>query len=107
MSKWTEYLNKYYQDKKKTNASYTFTQAMKDASKSYKKSKTVKSSSGTSEEECIKSCMKSNKGGSKKNRSSRKVKRGGTVVAPGGDMAASHIEPHAPAVGVATTATKV
>lgn len=99
MSKWTEYLNQYYKDKKSSNPKYTFTQAMKDASKSYKKSKTVKSMS-SSEDECIK------KGGSKKNRSkknrSSKV-RGGTVVVPM-DPNASHIEPHTTSTGVASGA---
>jgi len=113
MSKWTEYLNQYYKDKKSSNPKYTFTQAMKDASKSYKKSKTVKTTSSSSEDECIKKCMK--KGGSKKNRSkkSRKVS-GGTVVVPA-DPNASRIEKfdsgdvvaNAPSTGVASTAATV
>jgi hypothetical protein len=114
MSKWTEYLNQYYKDKKSSNPKYTFTQAMKDASKSYKKSKTVKSMS-SSEDECIKKCMK--KGGSKKNRSkkNRNVK-GGTVAISAGNANTAHIEPlsgdsvvspHAPATGVAVTAATV
>jgi len=113
MSKWTEYLNQYYKDKKSSNPKYTFTQAMKDASKSYKKNKTVKSTS-SSEDECIKKCMK--KGGSKKNRSkkSRKVS-GGTVAMNAGDPNTSHIvapnggsvAPHAPGTGVASEAMSV
>ena len=113
MSKWTDYLNQYYKDKKSSNPKYTFTQAMKDASKSYKKSKTIKTTSSvSSEDECMKKCMK--KGGSKKNRSkkSRKVS-GGTVVVPT-DANASHIAPnggsvvpHSSATGVATTAASV
>jgi hypothetical protein len=101
MSKWTEYLNQYYKDKKSSNPKYTFTQAMKDASKSYNKNKTVKSSS---EDECIKKCMK--KGGSKKNKSKRNRSsklKGGTVVVPM-DPNASHIEPHTTSTGVASGA---
>ena len=110
MTKWTDHLNQYYMDKKSSNPKYTFTQAMKDASKTYNRNKTVKTTS--SEDECIKKCMK--KGGSKKNRSkkSRKV-RGGTVVVPA-DANASHIAPnggsvvpHSSATGVATTAASV
>ena len=111
MSKWTEYLNQYYKDKKSSNPKYTFTQAMKDASKSYKKNKTVKSpsassasSSASSEDECIKKCMK--KGGSKKNKSKRNRSsklKGGTVVVPV-DPNASHIEPHTTSTGVASVA---
>ena len=117
MSKWTESLNQYYKDKKSTNPNYTFTQAMKDASKSYKKNKTVKSMSSSSEDECIKKCMK--KGGSKKNKSKRnrssKV-NGGSVAIPAGDINASRIEPlqgssevvpNTPATGVAVTAASV
>jgi hypothetical protein len=113
MSKWTEYLNQYYKDKKSSNPKYSFTQAMKDASKSYKKNKTVKSSS--SEDECIQKCMK--KGGSKKNKSKRNRSRkvnGGTVVVPVDPNAAHMVgstggnaEPHSPATGVATTAATV
>jgi|APCry1669188879_1035177.scaffolds.fasta_scaffold51508_2 hypothetical protein len=74
MSKWTEFLTKFYQEKKKTNPEYSLKQAMKEAAKAYKKSKTAKVSS-KSEEECVKACM--TKGG-KKNKS-RKAKKGGAT----------------------------
>ena len=36
MSKWTEYVTKYYKDEKKKNGGYKFKDALKDAAKTYK-----------------------------------------------------------------------
>jgi hypothetical protein len=36
MSKWTEFATKFYNDKKKNNKDYKFSQALKEASKEYK-----------------------------------------------------------------------
>ena len=36
MSKWTQFATKFYNDKKKQNKDYKFSQALKDASKEYK-----------------------------------------------------------------------
>jgi hypothetical protein len=38
MSAWITFLGKFYKDKKKTHAAYTYKTAMKDAAKVYKKS---------------------------------------------------------------------
>lgn len=37
MSKWTEYVTKYYKDEKAKNGGYKFKDALKDAAKTYKK----------------------------------------------------------------------
>lgn len=37
MSKWTEYVTKYYNEEKKKNGGYKFKDALKDAAKTYKK----------------------------------------------------------------------
>jgi hypothetical protein len=48
MSNWTSYVTKFYRDKKRTNASYKFSMALKDAAKVYKQSgKTLKASKST------------------------------------------------------------
>ena len=36
-SKWVVFLTAFYKDKKKSNPNYKFSQAMKDASKQFKK----------------------------------------------------------------------
>lgn len=86
MSKWIEHLNKHYQEKKRTNPKYTFTQAMKDAAKTYKKSKkggameesTTEPGTEVMEETVEKGTEAHVTGGAKKNKS-RKSKRGGSV----------------------------
>jgi len=37
MSKWTEYVTKYYKEEKKKNGGYKFKDALKAAAKTYKK----------------------------------------------------------------------
>ena len=37
MSAWITFLGQYYKDKKRSNATYTYKKAMKDAAKVYKK----------------------------------------------------------------------
>jgi hypothetical protein len=77
MSKWIEHLNKHYQDKKRSNPKYTFTQAMKDAAKTYKKSK--KGGASASSVASLADTAAPVMGGSKKNRS-RKSKKGGDAA---------------------------
>lgn len=36
MSKWTEYVTKFYKEEKKKNGGYKFKDALKDAAKTYK-----------------------------------------------------------------------
>lgn len=89
MSKWIEHLNKHYQEKKRTNPKYTFTQAMKDAAKTYKKSKkggamedaTTEQGTEVMEEAVEEGTEEPVTGGSKKNKS-RKSKKGGASTAP-------------------------
>jgi hypothetical protein len=38
-TKWTTFLTKFFNEKRKTDPKYKLSQAMKDASKAYKKSK--------------------------------------------------------------------
>ena len=96
MSKWIEHLNKHYQEKKRTNPKYTFTQAMKDAAKTYKKSKkggameeatteqgTEASEEGTEATEQVTEAVEAPvTGGSKRKNKSRKSKKGGASTAP-------------------------
>lgn len=53
MSAWTEYVTKYYNDKKKTNPNYEFKNALVDASKERKKNggKTATSKTATSKKQ--------------------------------------------------------
>jgi hypothetical protein len=91
MSKWIEHLNKHYQEKKRTNPKYTFTQAMKDAAKTYKKSKKGGDASmepvseATTEPSMDDTAVQGTDapvvGGAKKNKS-RKSKKGGASTAP-------------------------
>ena len=81
MSKWTEFLTKYYNEKKKSNPDYKLKDAMKDAAKEYKKS-SGSSTKKTKKEECVEKCM--SKGGSKKKgrkNKTQKKKRGGDGLA--------------------------
>lgn len=93
MSKWIEHLNKHYQEKKRTNPKYTFTQAMKDAAKTYKKSKkggameeaTTEQGTEVSEtttEQVTDAEEAPVTGGSKRKNKSRKSKKGGASTAP-------------------------
>lgn len=90
MSKWIEHLNKHYQEKKRTNPKYTFTQAMKDAAKTYKKSKkggameeaTTEQGTEVMEDAVEEGTEAPVTGGSKKKNKSRKSKKGGASVAP-------------------------
>lgn len=93
MSKWIDHLNKHYQDKKKTNPNYTFTQAMKDAAKTYKKSK--KGGACASSVASLADTAAPVMGGAKKNRS-RKSKKGGDATSESSkvvDELASHVDP--------------
>ena len=90
MSKWIEHLNKHYQEKKRTNPKYTFTQAMKDAAKTYKKSKkggameeaTTEQGTEVMEDAVEEGTEAPVTGGSKRKNKSRKSKKGGASTAP-------------------------
>ena len=95
MSKWIDHLNKHYQDKKKTNPNYTFTQAMKDAAKTYKKSK--KGGACASSLASLADTAAPVMGGTKKNRS-RKSKKGGDAASESSEVVGESDSPAVPAV---------
>ena len=71
MSKWLTHLKKFYLDKKKTDKSYSYKNAMKDAAKTYNSNAT---NSDTNRETCTSKSTKMRKLCSQKRRTQRKTR---------------------------------